>query len=60
MTKDELKAKRKELGLSAQGLANRLGLSKWGGRTIRRWESGEFPIPGPVALAVEGMKPDEQ
>lgn len=27
-------------------------MGKHGGRTVRRWELGEIPVPGPVAVAV--------
>jgi len=46
------------LGLSAQALADALHLGKGGGRTVRRWESGERSIPGPVAVVV-GIWTDE-
>ena len=53
MTAAELKAARRDLGLSARGLALALQVSD--GRTIRRWEAGENPVPGPVAVAVRLM-----
>jgi DNA-binding transcriptional regulator YiaG len=48
MTKDEFKAVRDVLGLSAEAFAAILGAGS--GRTIRRWEAGERPVPGPVAV----------
>lgn len=53
MTPKQLKSARKKLGLSARGLARALEMDgQWADRTIRRWESGELPVPGPVAVAV--------
>lgn len=53
MTPKQFKASRKQLGLSARGLADALEMDgKWADRTIRRWERGEQPVPGPVAVAV--------
>jgi DNA-binding transcriptional regulator YiaG len=43
---------RKTLGLSSAGLAAMLHMPDGAGRTVRRWESGDSPIPGPVATAV--------
>jgi DNA-binding transcriptional regulator YiaG len=43
MTPKEFKSARHALGLSAQGLANALGVKS--GRTIRRWEAGQNDIP---------------
>lgn len=55
MTPSEVKAARKALGLTANGLAEALRLGKNGGRTVRRWESGETPISGPAQVAIEMM-----
>lgn len=41
MIKENIKNKRKELGLTQKELADALGLGKSGDRTIRRWENGE-------------------
>jgi DNA-binding transcriptional regulator YiaG len=49
----ELRAARNTLGLSTNGLAEALRLGKGGGRTVRRWESGETPISGPASVAIE-------
>lgn len=53
MTPAEIRAARKALGLSANGLAEALRLGKGGGRTVRRWESGETPVSGPAQVAIE-------
>ncbi len=55
MTPAEIRAARKALGLSANGLAEALRLGKGGGRTVRRWEAGDTPISGPVSVALELM-----
>lgn len=53
MTADELRAIRAELGLSTLAFGrDALELDgNWQGRTIRRYEAGTSPIPGPVAVA---------
>jgi DNA-binding transcriptional regulator YiaG len=48
MTPAEIKAIRHKLGLSQAGLAAALNLGKDGGRTVRRYESGEREPIGPV------------
>jgi len=50
-TPDELKAARQILGLSAEGLAMMVRMGD--GRTVRRWESGENEVPGPVTVVLE-------
>ena len=50
-TKDELREARRVLGLSAEGLAMMVRMAD--GRTVRRWESGESEIPGPVTVVLE-------
>lgn len=55
MTPAELKSARQTLGLSARGLAQALGMSPSSGRTVRRWERGDFPVPGPIAVALTGL-----
>lgn len=53
MTAKELRAARKQLGLTQAGLAHALGLSKKHGlTTIGRYERGTRTIPGPVRLAM--------
>jgi len=51
MTPEQFRAIRQRAGLSQARLAALLRLSD--GRTIRRYESGERPIPGPVSLLME-------
>lgn len=46
---------RKSLGLTQSQMAERLRLGANGRRTIRRYESGETPVTGPVSVAVELM-----
>lgn len=53
MTPYELKSARHALGLSAEGFARLVRVGS--GRTVRRWESGERDIPGPVAVLVEAI-----
>ena len=55
MTGAELKAIRHKLGLSARGLAMALQMGNHGSRTIRRWEAGTYPVPGPISVAVTLM-----
>jgi DNA-binding transcriptional regulator YiaG len=59
MTPEAFRAARKNLGLSIVGLSIALGVGDHAGpneRTIRRWEKGEWPIPGPVVLAVRYLE----
>lgn len=49
----DLRAARAALGLSAAGFAKLVRVES--GRTVRRWESGERDIPGPVAVIVEAL-----
>jgi hypothetical protein len=51
MTPAELKAARHSLGLSADGFARLVRVES--GRTVRRWESGERDIPGPVIVLLD-------
>jgi DNA-binding transcriptional regulator YiaG len=51
MTPEQFRAIRKRAGLSQARLAALLRLSD--GRTVRRYEAGERPIPGPVSLLME-------
>lgn len=50
MTPTELKTARHALGLSAEGFARLVRVQS--GRTVRRWEAGDAPIPGAVDLIV--------
>ena len=45
---EEFRSIRKGLGLSAAKMAMAMGMGN--GRTIRRWESGDSPIP-PLAVS---------
>ena len=51
MTPADFRAARRQLGLSARDMARALGLGS--GRTVRRYESGQCPVPGPVAKLLE-------
>ena len=51
MTKEEFKKARNDLGLSQEKLAVILRIGS--DRTIRKWESGERKIPGPVIFLME-------
>ncbi len=50
MTPAELKAARHTLSLSAEGFARLVRVQS--GRTVRRWEAGDAPIPGAVEVIV--------
>jgi DNA (cytosine-5)-methyltransferase 1 len=41
---DEIKDKRKSMGLTQKDFADALGLGKFGDRTLRRWENGESSL----------------
>lgn len=56
MAPDRVREIRTALGLSQNGLAEVLRLGPNGGRTIRRWESGQVPITGPASVAMELME----
>ncbi len=55
MTPHDLRAARKRLGLTQNGLAEALRMGKWGWQTISKWENENGKVPGPVEVAVEGM-----
>jgi DNA-binding transcriptional regulator YiaG len=56
VTAKDIKRARANLGMTINQLRDALRLSrKTGGRTIRRWETGEVPITGPAAVAIEAM-----
>lgn len=59
MKPDQFKKLRGELGWSARLAAQNLGVSD--GRTVRRWEHGDRPIPPEIAnrllLAAHGVEP---
>lgn len=54
-TKDDFKNAKQELGMSASQLAKTLRMGGRADRTIRRYESGDTPVPGPVSVAVEAL-----
>lgn len=49
MTKDEYRAALGHLGLKQEEVGDLLGA---GGRTARRWATGETPVPGAVEMHV--------
>lgn len=49
MTPTQFKDARRALCYSQQALADEWGMGANGGRTIRRWESGERPL-NPIAV----------
>ena len=49
MTPREFRDHRLTLGLSTEQLAERLGVDP---RSVRRWQNGHGPIPGPVIIAL--------
>lgn len=46
---------RRSLNYSQDALAEFWNMGKGGGRTVRRWESGQTSVPGPVAFAINAM-----
>ena len=64
MSPAEFRRIRQDQKYSQAALSDLLGLGKWGGKTVRRWESGSAPISGPVAFAMRaldaGFNPDAQ
>lgn len=56
MLAHEFQAARAEIGVSQRVMGELLELSgDTPDRTIRQWEAGRSPIPGPVKLAVQGL-----
>jgi len=55
MTSAEFKAARYALGFSAKGLALEWSMGENGGRTIRRWESGDTPLNPVAAYCIRMM-----
>lgn len=53
MTREEFRAARAALGLSAEGFAKLVRVES--GRTVRRWEAGERDVPGPVQVLTEAL-----
>jgi len=62
-TKEDFSKAKLDLGMTGTQLAKTLRMGKGADRTIRRYESGELPIPGPLSVAVEalltGFRPEE-
>jgi DNA-binding transcriptional regulator YiaG len=59
MTPEDFRTKRKDLGLSVVALTRALSVGNHPGpneRTVRRWEKGEWPIPGMAVLAIQQLK----
>lgn len=54
-TKEDFALARSLLGMSAPEMARALRMGKGSDRTIRRYESGECPVPGPTSVAVEAL-----
>ncbi len=52
MSEFNIKEARKRLGLRINQLSEILGVHR---RSIHRWESGAWPVPGSVRLALELM-----
>jgi hypothetical protein len=56
MTGPDVEAARKRLGMSAADLGRALRLEgRDPGQTVRRWETGHTPVPGPAQVALEYM-----
>lgn len=57
MTPADLRAARKQLGLTQKGLAERLRMGTHAWQTISKWESDDNTrgVPGPVQVAIEYM-----
>ncbi len=58
MTPAELKSTRRALGLTAQGFAVLVRYKT--GRTVRRWERVDSPIPGPVVAMLDMMRDERR
>lgn len=55
---DEIRAARRQLGVTQSGLAAMLRLANPdanGKRTVRNWETGATPISGPASVALEAL-----
>lgn len=55
ITSEQLKTKRKALGLTQKEFADFIGISK---PTMERWENSEKPITGPIVNLLEFLTPD--
>jgi transcriptional regulator with XRE-family HTH domain len=54
-TKEDFALARSLLGMTAPQMAKALRMGKGSDRTIRRYESGQCPVPGPTSVAVEAL-----
>jgi transcriptional regulator with XRE-family HTH domain len=54
-TKEEFANARRSMGMTAKQLAKTLRMGDSSDRTIRRYESGQIPIPGPLSVAMEAL-----
>ena len=57
MDKDQFRRKRKRLKFTQTELAKRLGKSR---PQIARYESGEFPVPKAIELAMKTIEAEEK
>ncbi len=55
MTPESFRAGRNLLGHTQRSLAAEWGMGKNGGRTIRRWETGDLPVNPIAAYALRMM-----
>lgn len=56
MTPDTLRIELTRLGLSQVGAARLLDVDE---RTVRRWATGEIPVPQAVAMLLPRLTPEE-
>jgi transcriptional regulator with XRE-family HTH domain len=54
-TKEDFALARGALNMTTTQLARALRMGTGSDRTIRRYESGECPVPGPTSVAVEAL-----
>jgi transcriptional regulator with XRE-family HTH domain len=54
-TKEDFALARNALNMTTTQLAKALRMGIGSDRTIRRYESGECPVPGPTSVAVEAL-----
>ena len=59
MTPDTFKKGRRILGLTQSELAATWEMGENGDRSVRRWEAGDVPVPGPVGVLLRWMVWDE-
>lgn len=55
MTGREFSRIRRSLNYSQTALAELWQMGRWGDKTVRRWESGQSSVSGPVAFALRAM-----